>query len=46
MGRDIGESFTEARLLDLILEGLNDEYEPIQFVAEREPEISLKQLRL
>ena len=35
----IGESFTEARMLNLILEGLSDEYEPIQFAAERDPEI-------
>ena len=38
----ISESFTEARILDIILEGLSDEYEPIQFAAERDPEISLK----
>ena len=25
----IGESFTEARILDITLEGLSDEYEPI-----------------
>ena len=38
----IGETFTEARILDIILEGLSDEYEPIRFTAERDPEISLK----
>ena len=38
----IGESCTEARILDLILEGLSDEYEPIRFAAERDPDILLK----
>ena len=38
----IGESFTEAPILDVMLEGLSDEYEPIRFAAERDPEISLK----
>ena len=38
----IGESFAKARILNLILEGLSNEYEPVQFAAEREPEISLK----
>ena len=38
----VGESFTEARNLDIILEGLSNEYEPIRFAAERDPEISLK----
>ena len=33
----IGESFTEARILDIILEGLSDEHEPIRFTAERDP---------
>ena len=37
----IGETFTEARILGIILEGLSDEYEPIRFAAERDPEISL-----
>ena len=39
---NIGESFTEARILDIFLKGLSDEYEPIRFAAERDPEISLK----
>ena len=38
----IGESFTEVRILDLILESLSDEYEPIKFTVERDPEILLK----
>ena len=38
----IGETFTEARMLDIILEDLSDEYEPIRFAAEQDPEISLK----
>ena len=38
----IGESFAEARISDVILEGLSDEYEPIRFAAERDSEISLK----
>ena len=42
----IDESFTEARILDIILEGLTDEYEPIRFAAEREPEISLKGIEI
>ena len=37
----IGESFTEVRILDLILERLGGEYEPIQFAAKRDSEISL-----
>ena len=37
-----GESVTEARIVCLIREGLNDEYEPIRFIAERDLEISLK----
>ena len=36
-----GESFTEARIFDLILEALSDEYEPIRFSAEWYPENSL-----
>ena len=40
----IGESFTEACILDLILEGLSDEYEPISFAAERDPEIPLEEI--
>ena len=42
----ISETFTEARILDIILEGLSDEYEPIRFVAERDPEISLKEIEI
>ena len=38
----ISESLTEARIWDLILDGLSDEYESIRFAAERDPEISLK----
>ena len=38
----IGESLTEARILDLILGILSDEYESIRFTVERDPEISLK----
>ena len=38
----IGESFAEATILDMILEGLSDEYEPIRLAAERDSEISLK----
>ena len=30
----VSESLKEARILDIILEGLNDEYKPIQFAAE------------
>ena len=40
----IGESFTEAYILDLILEGLRDEYEPTRFAVKRDPEISLKEI--
>ena len=39
----IVDRLTEARILDLILKGLSDEYEPIPFAAEREPEISLEE---
>ena len=42
----IGESFTEARILDLILEGLRDEYEPRIFVAKRDPEISPNEIEI
>ena len=42
----IGESFTEATILDIMLEGLSDEYEPIRFAAERDPEISLKEIEI
>ena len=42
----IGESFAEARILYIILEGLSDEYELIRFATERDPEISLKKVRL
>ena len=38
----IGESFTEACILDLILEGRSDEYDPIRFATERDSEILLK----
>ena len=38
----ICESFTEARILDIILESLSDEYELIRFAAERDSGISLK----
>ena len=38
----IGDSFTEARILDLILKGVSDAYEPIRFAAEQDPKISLK----
>ena len=37
-----GESFTEARILNPIPEGLSNEYESVQFAAERDPEISPK----
>ena len=40
----IGESFTEGRILDITLEGLSDEYKPIRFAAERDLEISLKEI--
>ena len=40
----IDESFTAARILDLILEGLSDEYESTKFAAERDPGISLKEI--
>ena len=42
----IAESFAEACILDIILEGLSDEYEPIRFAAERDPEISLKEIEI
>ena len=41
----IGESFTEACILDLILKGLSGEFEPIRFVAERDPGTLLKKSR-
>ena len=41
----IGEIFTEARILGLILEGLSEEYEPIRFAAERVPEITLTEIK-
>ena len=34
--KHIGESFTEARILNTILEGLSDEYEPVRFATERD----------
>ena len=42
----IGESFTEARITDLIQEGLSNEHEPIRLAFERDPEISLKRIRI
>ncbi|CAM9942141.1 unnamed protein product, partial [Ascophyllum nodosum] len=42
----IGETFTKARMLDIILEGLSDEYESIRFAAERDPEISLEEIKI
>ena len=41
----IGESFTEARILDFILKGINNEYELIRFAAEWDPEISLEKIK-
>ena len=38
----IGESFTVERILDISLEGLSDESEPIRFTVNRDPENSLK----
>ena len=38
----IVESCMEAHILDIILEGLSNEHKPIQFAAERDPEVSLK----
>ena len=34
------------RILDLMLEGLSDEYEPIRFAAEQDSEISLKEVEI
>ena len=42
----IGKSFTEARILDFILEGLSDEYKPVRFVAERDPKTLLKEIEI
>ena len=42
----IGGSFTEARILDIILEGLSGEYEPIRFAAERDLEILPKYIEI
>ena len=42
----IGESFAEARILDVIMEGLSDEYKSIRFAAERDPEISFKEIKI
>ena len=36
------ESYTKASILDRIVEGLSDKYEPFRFAAERDLEISLK----
>ena len=33
----IGETFTEARILDITLKGLSDEYESIRFTAREGP---------
>ena len=42
----IGESFTKACILDRIVEGLSDEYESVRFAAERDLDISLKQIEI
>lgn len=42
--KHIGESFSEARIMDLILEGLTDDYQQIRFAVERDPDISFKQI--
>ena len=42
----VGETFTEARFLDIILKGLSNEYESIRFAAERDPELSLKEIEI
>ena len=44
--RHIGETCTEAHILDILLEGLSDEYKPIRFAAERDPEVSLKKVEI
>ena len=41
----IYESFTEAVILDLILKDLSDEHELITFATERDPEISLREVK-
>ena len=40
----IDESFTASHILDLIQEGLIDEYEPARFTAKRDPEVSMKKI--
>ena len=40
----IGESFTEAYILDITRESLSDEYEFVRFTAEWDPEISLNEI--
>ena len=42
----IGETLTEARIVGIILEGPSDEYEPIRFAADQNPEISLKEFEI
>ena len=42
----IGGSFTEARILEIILKGASNEYEPIRFAAERDPKISLNEIEI
>lgn len=42
----IGETFSETRIMYLILEGLTDDYEQIRFAAERDPDISLKEIEV
>ena len=44
--KHIGEDFKEACILDLILEGLSDEYKSIKFATERDPKISLKYVEI
>ena len=38
--------FIDARILDLILEGRSDEYEPIRFTGERDPELLLNEIEI
>ena len=42
----IGERFTDARILDIILEDLSGEYESIRFAAERDREIWVKEIEI
>ena len=39
---NVGESFIEARILDLTLEGLSAEYDLIRFPAEQNPDIMMR----